>query len=90
MARYFFDAVSEDLAVTDFHGREIWHRDEVRPAMLEAVRAIRDVLGHERATGAWSLEVRLGDHNRVAALRFDEIEAVSTDIDAGAEGSLAA
>lgn len=75
MARYFFDATHDGLLVTDFQGREIGHKDEVRPAMLEAVRAIRTFVGSELAAESWSLEVRLGESNRIAAVPFEEVEA---------------
>lgn len=75
MARYFFDATSESLLVTDFHGREIDHKEEVRLAMLEAVQAIRMFLGDEHVSETWTLEVRLGENNRIAAVPFAEIEA---------------
>lgn len=75
MAQYFFDAVNEFHTVVDLHGYEITRKEEVRPAMLEAVRAIRAFVGDELASDAWSLEVRLGEDNRIAVVGFDEIEA---------------
>lgn len=75
MARYFFDATHEDLVVTDFHGCEIGGKDEVRPAMIEATRAIRAFLGAELAVKDWNLEVRLGEDNRITTVRFEDVEA---------------
>jgi hypothetical protein len=90
MARYFFDATSDDFRVTDFHGRDIDHKDEVRPAMLDAVRAIRTFLGEELASEAWALEVRLGESNRIASMSFDEVEAAANPTHADVLSPLAA
>lgn len=82
MARYFFDGTSDAAQVADLHGREIHHKAELRAAILEAVSAIRAFVGEEHQPAEWSLEVRLGETNRVAAIPFDEIDAL--------EGSLVA
>lgn len=82
MAHYFFDATADDLLVTDYHGREIEAKSEVRSAMVEAVHDIRTFLGDELASKAWNLEVRLGTDNRVATVRFEDVEAFEQTPDA--------
>lgn len=90
MARYFFDAASSTVAVADLQGREIHDKSDVRPAMVEAVRAIRKFVEEEYPSEEWSLEVRLGHSNTVATMRFEEIDACEVTADAGSSELLAA